>query len=290
MAAARLKRRLKQAAWLLAFAIVGLLVVVTEPPDWVKYAIGIAVVGAVVFRWVHEVDLLRPRYPEPGIRKQILNTGPIKPKHLIPKSIENGGGVEALTEETDRQLFRDFDLFAELMNRRFESDPWRLQDTGKTTVSNFGIDDGPVHGRRYDVFYNQWRIGDLEITSFLYDATNNPFVHTHVELEDVRILPFREITGFLGTIAEHVSADKDGATTQAYTGILHALLASVWDTTPWGATAASSQLDKETTAHFVGSSQLNWRSSGSAINYLKWRKWIKEESAKTRPATPTRSN
>jgi hypothetical protein len=44
-----------------------------------------------------------------------------------------------------------------------EYNPWRLQELPDPILRILGPADEPAYGRRYDVFYNQIKVGDLEI-------------------------------------------------------------------------------------------------------------------------------
>ena len=80
---------------------------------------------------------------------------------------------------------------------------WRLQELPDTERKHV-LSDTPQFGRRYDVFYNQVRLGTLEVSPGAgYDA-KNPDVHTSVQVEWVRLLPIGTIRAFLNGIALHV--------------------------------------------------------------------------------------
>jgi hypothetical protein len=73
------------------------------------------------------------------------------------------------------------------------------------------FDYGPTFGRSYAVFYNQVRLGALEVEpSFRYSA-DDPRVITYIHLDDVRLLSFETIRDFFAAIAEHACYDsRDG--------------------------------------------------------------------------------
>jgi hypothetical protein len=67
--------------------------------------------------------------------------------------------------------------------------PWRLQELPKSELLKLGPHDSPSYGRRYAVFHNQVRLGEIEIQPHWDYSTQNPRVMVHVELDWVRLLP-----------------------------------------------------------------------------------------------------
>ena len=114
-----------------------------------------------------------------GLRDSLLSGEPITPKHESPTSLTGDyGGV--FHSPVRNQFFSDFDMFAEKINSLFvpgdiwEGEPWRLQELSDTRLSRANE---PVFGRRYQVFYNQGKIGTAEISSAIDYSADNPVVH-----------------------------------------------------------------------------------------------------------------
>jgi hypothetical protein len=269
---------LRAIGWWLLLAAVAALVFVPQPPPGLVYAFVAVVVGWALLAWLTEVDRPQTRDPAAKFVRRLLHSSPIEPQYDVAENIEEGGGTFFMTDAY-RRFFQDFDQFAELMNGHFKNSPWRLQQIGDPFLKNFG-DDYPQHGRRYDVFYNQVCIGDLEINpDFKYDTRNNPLVRSCVKLADVRLLPFDEIYRFLLAIAHNLSGGASESFAEAKQAIDTALLRALWDANPWGQSAGIGRSDKKSTAQLVGAAELTWRTSGSAAPYLEWRKRTEEHRA-----------
>ena len=212
------------------------------------------------------------RYPSSGLIKELFETGPVEPKYSSAKSIESGGsGTTWGISDADRQFFRDFDRFAELINSQNQDGPWQLQEAEKTELLRSSLDaDGPVFGRGYKVFYNQMLLGDVEICAgYKYESASNPSVTMRVELSDVRLLPFDEIRFFLLFLMKLLSGDKQA---EAREECMWALIRAHWDTNPWGITAWRSRDKKFDRDAVNGIGRLTLRWTGSATIYLQWRK------------------
>jgi hypothetical protein len=85
--------------------------------------------------------------------------------------------------------------------------PWRLQELENTRLRTFN-DDSPKYGRRYDLFYNQQRVGSVEIADTPDYTTEEPRVRANVAILDVRLIPhpLDDVSRFLTSIAALVSA------------------------------------------------------------------------------------
>jgi hypothetical protein len=99
--------------------------------------------------------------------------------------------------------------------------------------------EGPCYGRRYEIFYNQVKIGSLEIEANSgqdFDKWDRS-VFAHIALDGVPItaLPYHQVRSFLGTIASLVTSEKrkrhDGKTEydDASSTIDHAMAETMWD-------------------------------------------------------------
>jgi hypothetical protein len=162
-------------------------------------------IGATITLW-----RIAARKPE-KLRKQfitaVMSSKPIVPKHQSPKSM--GGQLENtfLVSREDRMFFTDFVDFGVVVNWWLGDEdvgsPWRLQELPNTELS-IGFRDTPSFGRRYDIFYNQVRLGTLEIYPGYPYSAEQQTVYTAIELEWVRLLDFDTLRGFLENIASHV--------------------------------------------------------------------------------------
>jgi len=155
------------------------------------------------------------RRPE-KLKKKFLNllwrSKPITPKHQPPPLLKKGAwgvGNEQL------QFFSDFEDFANIVNwwladpHVHQNGPWRLQELPKSELLALGLD-SPTYGRRYAVFHNQVRLGEIEVKPDWKYSIQNPRVTVHVELDWVRLLAAGTIRGFLTDIALHISEYHPG--------------------------------------------------------------------------------
>jgi len=88
---------------------------------------------------------------------------------------------------------------------------WRLQNLPETDLSiNVDFSSGPTIGRRYALFYNQTRLGEVEIRPACEPAysAETPQVYTNIEIRWVRLLGINDITELLNVIAWHVSDSR----------------------------------------------------------------------------------
>jgi hypothetical protein len=151
----------------------------------------------------------RPEKLKKRFLKRVWDSKPITPKHEPPPPLKQdawGVGKQEL------QFFSDFKDFANVFNdwqmdpyAYSHGSPWRLQELPNSELLHFGIEDGPVYGRKYAVFHNQVRLGEIEIMPHYEYSTEMPHVRVHVELDYARLLHFGTIRSFLTDIATHTT-------------------------------------------------------------------------------------
>jgi hypothetical protein len=134
-------------------------------------------------------------------QEDILLGVPIEPKHANPK-------LRAWRiPDSLRRFFADFGRFGVVINNwpPIKDSPWRLQERKDTRLRTFN-DESPKQGHRYDVFYNQQRLGTVEITDTAGYRTEAPRVSANIVIRDARLIAFDEISRFLTSIATLLSA------------------------------------------------------------------------------------
>ena len=84
-------------------------------------------------------------------------------------------------------------MFADALNHRFEpNEPWRVQELPNAELTGR---EEPDYGRRYEIFYNKYSVGNLQIFArHPYDSDNQQ-VGTEIELNYARLLPFAATKG-----------------------------------------------------------------------------------------------
>ena len=164
----------------------------------------------------------KPPTPNKKFKDTIWKGDPITPKHDRAKSISE---FRNLVSEGDHRFFADFAEFGDVVNwwlaDKHVGSSWRLQELSNTNL-RLTFSDSPEFGRRYDIFYNQARLGTLEVSAG-YDSHGNAYsietanVRTDISLGMIRLLHFDEITEFLNAIAFHVTDCTDGSVEQLKT-------------------------------------------------------------------------
>jgi hypothetical protein len=162
----------------------------------------------------------------------LWRSDPIVPKHDPPKTA--GGAYSSLARDVDRQFFADFKDFADVVNwwlaDEFGASRFRLQDLPAGDLSmNVNFSDGPRLGRSFAIYYNQTRVGRLEIRSGNKYTTENPEVYTSIEIDWARFLGFEELTEFLDVIASHVTSSNSDEHRNAQQSIQSAMTRTLWD-------------------------------------------------------------
>jgi hypothetical protein len=139
------------------------------------------------------------RAPQRKFLAKLLNGHPITPKHT-PSSL---GSSMRITGE-DERFFSDFEMFGDALNHGFEpNEPWRLQERSDAELTGR---EEPEYGRRYEIFYNQCSVGNLQIFAAYLYGPNNPKVGTEIELNYARLLPFAEINRFISAVANFTAS------------------------------------------------------------------------------------
>jgi hypothetical protein len=174
-----------------------------------------------------------PPEPKKKFIAELLHSAPIEPKHEPPKAVAQR--FESSVTEWDRMFFDDFADFATVVNWWFASahdgSPCRLQELPDTILKLDRNSDMPSFGRRYSIFHNQVRLGNLEISSSFPYGTEDRNVHSRIELDSIRLLAFDSILELLDAIAMHVSYSTPDTLErlQARLTIISALTEAVWE-------------------------------------------------------------
>lgn len=171
--------------------------------------------------------------PTDRFSKQLLHSNPITPKHQPPTAIMDNG-FRSFVHEDDFQFLLDFADFGPVMNWWLADEhvegAWRLQELPESHLKLDNSSDMPTFGRRYDVFHNQARLGTVEISAGLH-YLERPNVRANLDLDSVRLLPFRSVAGFLDGIALHV-CNQDRSSKEyleAQQRISYSLSQVLWD-------------------------------------------------------------
>jgi len=188
---------------------------------------------ATISLW--RVSARKPEKLRKKFLSALLHSAPITPNHQPPKSIGEGFS-SPLVSNDDQRFFDDFGDFARVVNWWLaDSDvgsPWRLQELPDTELS-LRFSDMPNFGRRYSIFYNQVRLGTLEVSpAHLRYSADNPLVYADIEIEWVRLLTLHTVRALLDAIALHVSDPNQNTLghLQIEVGIDRALTEVVWQT------------------------------------------------------------
>jgi hypothetical protein len=164
----------------------------------------------------------------------LWRSDPIIPKHDPPKVA--GGEFASLAREIDQRFFADFKDFADVVNwwlaDEHTASRFRLQDLPDGDLSlNVDFSYGPTLGRSFAIYYNQTRLGRLEISPGNEYKRGVPEAYTSVEINWARFFAFVELTEFLNAIAWHVTTGnpKSDDFRQARSSINASLTRTLWD-------------------------------------------------------------
>jgi hypothetical protein len=182
--------------WLLLIAVVGVVV----RPFWEEYSFQILTI-VVFLNAIATINLwqkaaLRPEKLKKKFRDRLWGGEPITPKHEPPPPLKTGRGVR-----NQEQFSSDFEDFANVINWHLVGyAPWRVQELPTFELSKLAAAH-PAYGRRYAVFYNQARVGEIELEPDYRYSTETPRVTIHIDLNWVRLLPFETTRDFLTHVA-----------------------------------------------------------------------------------------
>jgi hypothetical protein len=153
----------------------------------------------------------RPEKLKKKFRKLVWQSKPITPKHEPPPPVrEDTYGLG----KGWAQFFSDFKDFANVVNWWLAhpdlnpNNPWRLQELPKSELSALAMF-SPAYGRRYAIFHNQARVGEIEIKPDPYYSAEKPQVTAHVEVEWARLFGSSKIRDFLTEIAYYISEPRE---------------------------------------------------------------------------------
>jgi len=163
------------------------------------------------------------RGPKRKFLDKLLNGKPITPNHT-PSSLRNG--IELGITDEDRRFFSDFEMFADALNHRFEpNEPWRLQERPDAELTGR---EEPEYGRRYEIFYNEYSVGNLQIFASHHYGPADPQVGTEIELQYARLLPFGEINRFISAIANFTASGNAEEAQRVRNTIHETMLNELW--------------------------------------------------------------
>jgi hypothetical protein len=197
---------------------------------------------------------------------------PITPKHEPPPPLKTGMGVR-----NPEQFSSDFEDFANVINWHLvDYAPWRLQELPTFELSKLAKSQ-PAYGRRYAVFYNQARVGEIELEPDYRYSTETPAVTIHIELNWVRLLPFETIRDFLGHMAGETFGYQRGTPEYFQTNeeIDLAMMDVLWKT---------QQISKLESDEW-GYGQITVELKGAASSYLEGRQRFRNQAAKAQQQT-----
>jgi hypothetical protein len=228
----------------------------------------IVVINAIVtFSLWQQIATRANRGPRPNKKaaKSLWDSDPIVPRHDPPKVA--GGRWSSVADDEDRAFFSDFKEFGDIANRLLLRDGlrFRLQELPDGNMSLFAGDDHPVPGRCFALFYNQTRLGGLEIFPSYGYTSEVPAVHAGVRIDWSRFLGFEELTHFLQTIANLVSNPRPDS--DEYIAARRAIQSAVTETL-WGNYRILQYDDPD----FEDWGELNVMFEGPAEKYIRIRK------------------
>src|SRR5712671_2825029 len=115
---------------------------------------------------------------------------------------------------------------ARALNHRFEpNEPWRLQERPDGELTGR---EEPEYGRRYEIFYNEYSVGNLQIFASHHYGPADPQVGTEIELQYARLLPFGEINRFISAIVNFTASGNAEEPQRVKNTIHETMLNELW--------------------------------------------------------------
>src|SRR4051812_20833879 len=100
-------------------------------------------------------------------------------------------------------------MFATILNRWLDDTPWRIQELGDPQLRVMALPDSPSYGRRYEIFFNQIRLGTLEIAAVHGYGLHHQNIRAAIELMFARLLRFSSIKTFLSFLSPLTTSNVD---------------------------------------------------------------------------------
>jgi len=162
---------------------------------------------------------------------------PVRKEIELPSDEDGLGWASDIKRR--RWAFKHFDKFEDRIHilhsegAIYDIGPWRLEQLSDPYLSNFGIDDGPVIGLRFKIYYNSEVIGDLEICPMSEPSANSgKDASAYQAILDVEIypapfLPHEHLFAFLTSCAQELFPFED--TNNQNASVVKALTATMWE-------------------------------------------------------------
>ena len=153
----------------------------------------------------------------------------------LPKDDDGLGWASGI--KTRRWAFKHFDKFEDKIHVLHNEDeiydigPWRLEQLSDPYLRKFGINDGPVIGLRFRIFYNSEDVGSFEIHPMSEpDAEYGETEYSamiDVDIFPAPFLPHEHIFSFLNSCVWQLF--PFGGEAQRTASITNALTAAMWE-------------------------------------------------------------
>lgn len=159
-------------------------------------------------------------------------------QHVRPRTVRDNG-FESFASPSVEAVFDGFEYFGAVLNQQVV-EPWTIEETGQTLV-NDPDSDSPDLGRTYNVHYNGFRLGRLQVTagfnlagglneSFEWHRQNRA-ARVLIDLEYLRFIPHHHALSLVSTVELFVGqfADNDSARRLATAKATTALSGYIWE-------------------------------------------------------------
>ena len=162
---------------------------------------------------------------------------PVRKEIELPSDEEGLGWASGI--KTRRWAFKHFDRFEDRIHilhsegAIYDIGPWRLEQLSDPYLRNFGIDDGPVIGLRFKIYYNSEVIGELEIHPMSAPGADRAKEDSayqamlDIEIFPAPFLPHEHLFSFLTSCAEVIFPLEDANKRNA--AVVRALTATMWE-------------------------------------------------------------
>ena len=158
---------------------------------------------------------------------KLLNGKPIEPIYGGTSSLTpNNEGCFGVNER-DFIFYDRFKEFDRTFNEWHQEMAFRIQERNTTLVVRLS-DDEPRYGRSYSIFYNDFKIGRLEIADSSLIEDSNCIFLIEIYGDLAQFIPYRNLWGFIASLGQLLVSSSEKEQSKFYFEAVHSLNASAW--------------------------------------------------------------
>lgn len=164
-----------------------------------------------------------------AILDEIEHGVPREPQHRTPQRLSDF----PMISPQEQRAFAQTRFLGIALNQALAWGPWRVEERADTELL---INDDPLHGRSFAVFFNRARVGDLYAYDLVgFDSlTNQSYdnaITAEIELQCVQGMPYGMVRGLLRSLFHLVYDGKDTSWATGNIEITERLVGFLWEAT-----------------------------------------------------------